>query len=188
VDIWGDDTRCLDPLDPVSSDGTATGPAPDPDQAWSLAGGDIHDQTLLPWPERPTDVAEVSLDPCSDPIGTSVESWPFPEDPSSHTIFALAGNVAEWTSDAFQPYDYVDATGTGCWVKPNATVLDMADRQPTGEWCAPEQPVGAYTTFSTRGGSWREPVDAAWSAGRGSAPNVPPVARPDIGFRCVKDF
>jgi formylglycine-generating enzyme required for sulfatase activity len=186
VEIWGDDTRCLlTSDDPITTDGLASGPAGTLDDAWSIPGGDVHDQTLPPWPRRPLDGLPLVADACSEPIDTSPDAWPFPDNPEEHTIFALAGNVAEWTSDAFQPYDYVDANGTGCWVRPNQPVLDMAERGPNGAWCSVS---GTSVGFSIRGGSWREPVDAAWSAGRGSAPNVPPVARPDIGFRCVRDL
>ena len=188
VKLWGDDIRCLGDGDgPVQNTELASGPAATSDAAWNIAGGNMHDQTLLPWPARPADGSPYVADACSDPIDASPEAWPFPDVPKDHTIFALAGNVAEWTSDAFEPYDSVDATGAGCWVKPNAPILDMAERGPTGAWCIPSE-VTDQTLFSIRGGSWREPVDASWSAGRGSAPNKPPVARPDIGFRCVRDL
>jgi len=109
---------------------------------------------------------------------------PWPENPQDHTIFALAGNVSEWTADAFAPYAPPEG-GRTCWVPDGAPVLDHVDW--TGEeWCPFTDPESE--TISVRGGSWRDPVAGTWSASRNAMAAEPPTPRPEIGFRCVRDL
>lgn len=157
---WRDDAQCL-----VAGE-TSSGPA---------NGNQDQDETDNPW--------SLARGPCQEPLDPA--SWPGAEAASQHTIFALAGNVSEWTLDLFAPYDPSD-TDPLCWVPTDGPVLDLVHR--TSEaWCSAEA-VEAFTRFSVRGGSWRDPVDATWSASRNSAPNEPPTPRPEIGFRCARDL
>lgn len=113
-----------------------------------------------------------------------------PEGSGAQTIFALAGNVSEWTADYFDPYsDDPDSTVNDCW-NPNGPVAYMGsnDGNADGPWCLPPVPPPKSIEYSVRGGNWREPLESAWSANRAHARGTPIVPRPDIGFRCAKSL
>lgn len=86
-------------------------------------------------------------------------------------IYDLAGNVSEWTLDMFDKY----GTGSTCWNDSTSVILIPAH-------C---KPVTLKEDRTVRGGSWREPLQAAWSANRAHQRPVPVLASPDIGFRCA---
>ncbi len=87
-------------------------------------------------------------------------------------VWDLGGNVAEWTADSFVPY------GEGCWALDPTQVLRANPR------CEDE----ATEQKSVRGGSWRDPLDATWSATRAHESATPSTPTPNIGFRCVCDL
>lgn len=77
-----------------------------------------------------------------------------------------AGNVAEWTADAFQPYD------AACWNDPGQDPL-----------CVTSDPHGLRTV---RGASYADPAEYVLSASRRGI--APETQSPEIGFRCVRDL
>lgn len=87
----------------------------------------------------------------------------FPEGSSPYGIYNLAGNVAEWVSDWYDPQFYN---------RPEATIT-----APTGPISGTEKVV--------RGGSWDDLPFFARSVHRMSQPPNEPTA--SIGFRCVED-
>jgi formylglycine-generating enzyme required for sulfatase activity len=89
-------------------------------------------------------------------------------------IYELAGNVSEWTRDVFDSY----GADSGCWGSPELALL----RNPT---CPPADAGVDASVFAYRGGSWRDPLQAAWSANRAYASSPPGVPMPHLGFRCA---
>ncbi len=110
---------------------------------------------------------------------------PWAEGPDDKAlIFALAGNVSEWTADYFRAYGATD--DPACWI-PDGPIMYLRDRLPSGAWCAPAASSTAkYNEYSVRGGNWRESLDSAWSASRAHATEPSIVPRPDVGFRCAQ--
>lgn len=94
--------------------------------------------------------------PHAAPVGS------FPDGASADGVLDLAGNVWEWTADAFDGGDE--------W----ATELPV---DPRGAASGGERMV--------RGGSWRSGADALRSAARIPVPAG--VTAPDLGFRCAYD-
>lgn len=93
-----------------------------------------------------------------------VPVFAFPEGSSPYGIYNLAGNVAEWVLDWYDPRFYG---------RPEATVAD-----PTGPTAGQER--------VTRGGSWDTMPFFSRSVHRQSQEPNNPTA--DIGFRCVEDL
>jgi formylglycine-generating enzyme required for sulfatase activity len=91
-------------------------------------------------------------------------------------VIDLAGNVAEWTGDEFQPY----GDTTGCW-KSTGEVIAVP------KVCGDPDPASKKDR-TVRGGSWRESLQAAWSANRWHLRPNPVNASPDVGFRCACDL
>jgi sulfatase modifying factor 1 len=88
-----------------------------------------------------------------------------PDGRSFYGLLNLAGNVAEWVSDRFGPYDSAGDGGT----TPRSAV------EPEGPTSGNERVV--------RGGSWRTPPQALRVSAR--ARMAEPQRRPDVGFRCA---
>jgi formylglycine-generating enzyme required for sulfatase activity len=90
-------------------------------------------------------------------------------------VFDLAGNVAEWMADVFEPY----GESSACW-------------KSTGEVIMVPKVCGdplSKKDRTVRGGSWMESLQAAWSANRSHVyPTQLLNATPDVGFRCACDL
>ncbi len=157
---WRDDDRCLGV--------ELAGPAP---------AGFPHDRTTPPWvfPSHSTR--------CEDPIDPS--AWP---DPKEHSIDALAGGLSEWTMDLFAPYEPTNPGDPTCWKASTEAWIDFTDPQTVACRVTDPAAVTDTTKLSVRGGSWRDPLDATWSAARNSAPAKLTTPRPEIGFRCVRSL
>lgn len=120
---------------------------------------------------------------CEDPVDPS--AWP---DPAEHSIEALAGGLSEWTMDLFAPYEPANLGDLTCWTASTEAWIDFTDPQTEACRVTDLAAVTKTTKLSVRGGSWRDPLDATWSAARDSAPAKLTTARPEIGFRCVRSL
>ncbi|HNS96462.1 MAG TPA: formylglycine-generating enzyme family protein [Polyangiaceae bacterium] len=163
---WRDDDSCLQGKEP--------GPAGDKFP---------HDRVVLPWTSWSGDSR------CGGPID-------YPDtvkldDDDGNAIQALAGNVSEWTQDRFAPYEKMADDDLPCWSDLSDPWIDFTD--PGTKACKVTDPddsvdgVKNTTKMAVRGGSWRDPMEATWSATRNSAPARLTTPRPEIGFRCVLD-
>jgi formylglycine-generating enzyme len=125
---------------------------------WEYAARGGLNQQPYPWGAEPPGTNRANI--------ASAEALPagrYP--PNNYGLYDMAGNVAEWCSDAYDPKYYGSAPKLN----------------PQG----PAPGNDAERVF--RGGSFHSTADGAESfrnAARSKAP--PQTARPDLGFRCVK--
>jgi formylglycine-generating enzyme required for sulfatase activity len=90
----------------------------------------------------------------------------------------LAGNLSEWTRSEFSTYGVSDEY----WIHQGPLWEFTRDKDP--EVITDD----GKTKLVVRGGSWRDSLQSTWSSLRNSARSAVSVPRPELGFRCVKEF
>jgi formylglycine-generating enzyme required for sulfatase activity len=136
---------------------------------WEIAAhgvaGSMNEGKIYPFGDTdPTDCAQAIWQYCDNATPVAVGTT-HPVGDSAFGIEDLAGNVAEWTSDWYDP---------GIYMVYQATVPPVMN--PTGG-----MPTSGLKVV--RGGSWQSPVADLRAAKR--IPHDPNNPLDDIGFRCV---
>lgn len=115
------------------------------------------DGRMFPWGNLTVDCGFANLSGCSSEM--TMSSGSLSSGASPYGALDMAGNVAEWVADWYDPYYYAESS----------------NNNPAGP------PTGEMKVI--RGGSWKNPGVGLRSSNRGA--NFPEIFSTGVGFRCV---